>query len=346
MFVVLVQSINLQRARELSMKTTVHTSSSNRRISFNNSRTVARDDASTFGAALRSRRRTTGASAYWSRSVLTGVRREEFGADDIYRRQSRCFFVGSVLVDCLNPILYNSGYCSVLMSEEIEYVLLNKKECFVYNVPPATSANGYKAADWAACIWKGKLQVCAKGDILIVKMMDPNTGGIFAACPVPPTSPIDKVIERTTDSSRYFVLTMSDKTGRKAHLGMGFEDRNDAFDFNATMQDFRRQSEAPREVIKPVVQVASNLALKEGQKISVSLKALKTPPASAGGVIAPSVLPPPPASRSRQAVSQPDSAVTDLLDLGFSSTASAVPTPAAASKPTPPPVVTKSLLDD
>lgn len=133
------------------------------------------------------------------------------------------------------------------MADDIEYVLLNKKESFVYNVPPATSASGYKAADWANCIWKGRLQVCAKGEILIIKLLDSSSGAIFAACPVPPNTPIDKVIERTVDSSRYFVLTMSDKTGRKAHLGMGFDDRNDAFDFNATIQDFRRQKEAPRK---------------------------------------------------------------------------------------------------
>lgn len=185
------------------------------------------------------------------------------------------------------------------MSEDIEYVLLNKKECFVYNVPPATSASGYKAAEWSNCIWKGRLQVCAKGDILIIKLLDATSGAIFAACPVPPDSAIDKIVERTVDSSRYFVLTMSDKTGRKAYLGMGFDDRNDAFDLNATLQDFRRQKEVSTEVIKPVVSVQSrpDLSLKEGQKISVQLKALRAPPPSAPGT---TFLPPPPDGKSRQ----------------------------------------------
>lgn len=203
------------------------------------------------------------------------------------------------------------------MSEEIEYVILNKKECFAYNVPPATSGSGYKAADWANCIWKGRLQVCAKGDILIIKLLDSNTGTIFAACPIPPNVAVDKVIERTVDSSRYFVLTMSDKSGRKAYLGMGFDDRNDAFDLNATIQDFKRQKEVPQEVVKPVVKIqpASDFSLKDGQKLTVNLKPLKAPRASHSSD-PPLVFHPPPPSKSRQIVESGPS--SDLLDIGDS----------------------------
>jgi hypothetical protein len=201
------------------------------------------------------------------------------------------------------------------MSEEIEYVILNKKECFAYSVPPATSAAGYKAADWSNCIWKGRLQICAKGDILIIKLIDSNTGAIFAACPIPPNVAVDKIVERTVDSSRYFVLTMSDKSGRKAYLGMGFDDRNDAFDFNATIQDFKRQKEVPQEVVKPVIKIqpTPDLALKEGQKLTVSLKPLKAPPVaqSSGPAL---VFQPPPPSKSRQIVE--NGPLSDLLDIG------------------------------
>jgi hypothetical protein len=180
---------------------------------------------------------------------------------------------------------------------------LNKKECYAYNVPPATSASGYKAADWGNCIWKGKLQVCAKGEILVIKLLD-SSGKIFAACPLPPGVAIDKVVERTVDSSRYFVLTMSDKSGRKAHLGMGFDDRNDAFDFNATIQDYRRQNDAPKDTIKPFASAAAapvpDRSLKQGDRIEVQLKGLVPPPSNQSG---PVVLPPPPvAARSRGSV--------------------------------------------
>ena len=232
------------------------------------------------------------------------------------------------------------------MSEEIEYTILNKKECFAYNVPPATSATGYKASEWSNCIWKGRLQVCAKGDILIIKLMDSNSGAIFAACPIAPNIPIDKVVERTVDSSRYFVLTLSDKSGRKAHLGMGFDDRNDAFDFNATIQDFKRQKETPQEVIKPVVkiQAASDLSLKEGQKITVNLKPLRAPPTSQSSQ--PVFLQPPPASRSRQSADEKPQTdgMLDLLDLGESN-GNPIGTSTPPSQPQPQPAAGTSLLD-
>jgi|LauGreDrversion4_2_1035121.scaffolds.fasta_scaffold51753_2 adaptin ear-binding coat-associated protein 1/2 len=203
------------------------------------------------------------------------------------------------------------------MADEIEYVILNKKECFVYNVPPATSANGYKAADWTNSIWKGRIQLCAKGDILIIKLLDASSGAIFAACPIAPNVPIDKVVERTVDSSRYFVLTMTDKSGRRAFLGMGFDDRNDAFDFNASIQDYRRQRESASEVIQPIISTAPapDLSLKEGQRISVQIKALQRPPGSNTVSSGIDFLPPPPTAKSRQV--NTDSG--DLLDIGATS---------------------------
>ena len=229
------------------------------------------------------------------------------------------------------------------MADEIEYVILNKKECFVYNVSPATSANGYKAAEWTNSIWKGRVQLCAKGDILIIKLLDSSSGAIFAACPIPSNVPIDKVVERTVDSSRYFVLTMTDKSGRKAYLGMGFDDRNDAFDLNASIQDFRRQREATTEVIQPLVQSvpAPDLSLREGQKISVQIKALQRPPSSNSASTPIDFLPPPPSAKSRH-VTAPDSG--DLLDIGATSDQPAqVPVP--SSQPTSSTTPVNSLLD-
>ncbi|KAF4734024.1 hypothetical protein FOZ63_013992, partial [Perkinsus olseni] len=128
-----------------------------------------------------------------------------------------------------------------LDDDSIEYVLLNKPECYVYNVPPSTRGRGHKAGEWTNCIWRGRLQVAAKGPVLVIKFVDASTGDLFAACPIAPDTPIDRVVERTVDSSRYFVLRLSDGSGHHAYLGVGFEDRNDAFDFNACLYDFDRQ---------------------------------------------------------------------------------------------------------
>jgi len=133
----------------------------------------------------------------------------------------------------MQPVFYRS----LKMDDDLEYVLLSKRECFAYGVPPATSSAGFKAADWGTCIWKGRCQLCSKAGVLIVKLLEID-GSLFAACPLPNHLPLEASLERTTDSSRYFVLKL-ENLGRKVLMGFGFEQRNDAFDFNATIQDFR-----------------------------------------------------------------------------------------------------------
>lgn len=126
--------------------------------------------------------------------------------------------------------------------ESIEYVILAKRECYAFAVPPATSASGYRAADWGNCIWKGRCQLIGKGAVLVIKLLE-NDGTLFLACPVRNDQPLESCVERTTDSSRYFVLKLTDaNSGRKALMGFGFDERNDAFDFNVTIQDFRSQN--------------------------------------------------------------------------------------------------------
>ena len=82
---------------------------------------------------------------------------------------------------------------------------------------------------------QGKLCVFSAGERLLVRLMDPQTGALFATCPV--TEPGSKAIDPVVDSSRYFVLRIDDGKGRHAFIGMGFRDRDDSYNFNATIQD-------------------------------------------------------------------------------------------------------------
>ncbi|KAK4121723.1 adaptin ear-binding coat-associated protein 1 NECAP-1 [Parathielavia appendiculata] len=73
-----------------------------------------------------------------------------------------------------------------------------------------------------------------KIDILLE---DPTTGTLFAAAPY--TAPA--TVEPTTDSSRFFAVRVQDPTGKqKATLGIGFEERSEAFDFGVALQEARR----------------------------------------------------------------------------------------------------------
>ena len=74
-----------------------------------------------------------------------------------------------------------------------------------------------------------------------------------------------------TDSSRYFVLRISDGKGRNAIIGIGFNDRTQAFDFKVAVQD---QLNGAKEAELPTTP-AANLSLPVGGKIHINLGSKK-----------------------------------------------------------------------
>lgn len=156
--------------------------------------------------------------------------------------------------------------------DEIECVLLNKRQVFAYKIPPASSAQGHKADDWGKdYIWRGRIQIVGQGKNMAIKLLDSDNGKLFARCDIP-NGELDKFVSRTIDSSRFFVLKISNQ-GKHVFIGIGFEERNDAFDFNATMTDFTtfvdREEKGDKESL--IQALSEDLSLKEGQKIKVNL---------------------------------------------------------------------------
>ena len=135
------------------------------------------------------------------------------------------------------------------------------------------------------------MRVMAIGEMLEVRFEDPNTGELFAKSPIPPDKK-DAYVEPTADSSRYFVIRVEDPaTRRHAFLGMGFDQRSDAFDFNVALSDhvrhLRRETAVQKaaeagedpsalqlasEDAKVLYQPHQDRSLKEGQTIHVSVK--------------------------------------------------------------------------
>lgn len=167
------------------------------------------------------------------------------------------------------------------------------------------------AEDWdlATPLQTCSLVVERRNDSLNISLLSkkPKDGGpkgatenaLFALCLVDLDTPSRKVehfIEAVVDSSRYFVVRISDqKTGRHANIGVGFRERDDASNFRMALQEYERslQRERTAEAMHMAYEEGSsassseeqrssplpemsNLTLKEGEKIHIDLKGKST----------------------------------------------------------------------
>ncbi|KAB5572129.1 hypothetical protein GE09DRAFT_1268749 [Coniochaeta sp. 2T2.1] len=174
----------------------------------------------------------------------------------------------------------------------IQRILLISPKVHIYNIPPLASTRGYVAASWTEDpkrhIFTCRLRLIETATPLPsnpddeqlrvdIVLEDPSTGTLFAAAPY--TTPA--IVESALDSSRFFALRVQDPSGRKATLGMGFEDRSDAFDFSVALQEARKGlgiepgeqkggRDSKKKTEKEGESVKRDLSLKDGETITVS----------------------------------------------------------------------------
>ncbi|CAH0028220.1 unnamed protein product [Clonostachys rhizophaga] len=225
-----------------------------------------------------------------------------------------------------------------LPSDAIQRILFIAPNVHVYNIPPRPSTKGHVAAAWttdpARQIFTARLRILetslplpSPSDSLAsprnaaidtsaynssnlkvdVILEDPKTGALFAAAPYQSNSTVEPVL----DSSRFFAVTVRDPQGRKAFLGIGFEDRSESFDFGVALQEARRGLgwEGPQALTGPAKKddPEKDYSLKEGETITVNIgntgigrrRAQQEQPSNDGPVDLQSfALPPPPSSSS------------------------------------------------
>ena len=233
-----------------------------------------------------------------------------------------------------------------LGSDAIQRVLFVASSVHVYNIPPMTPGKGHVAASWTADgnknqIFTARMRIIETsfaatpesgsgggGDDQVktdIVLEDTASGQLFAAAPYLAQA----VVEPVSDSSRFFALRGQDEAGRKATLGVGFEDRGEAFDFGVSLQEAQKSlgwDRAGPPGKKPPVQRADSaekrdLSLKEGETITVNLPSrfgrrkpdppsqepafaeanlssfsIPPPPPSSSGNRGSIILPPPPSS--------------------------------------------------
>ncbi|KJX92117.1 hypothetical protein TI39_contig5915g00001, partial [Zymoseptoria brevis] len=135
-----------------------------------------------------------------------------------------------------------------LPDSAIQRVLHLTPAVHIYQIPPLTSSTaGFAAGSWTAPprptaqkIFTARLRVLEtahadriKADIVFE---DASSGALFAAAPY--TTPA--VVQQANDSSRFFAVRVQGEGGMKATLGIGFEDRSEAFDFGVALGEVRK----------------------------------------------------------------------------------------------------------
>ena len=176
-----------------------------------------------------------------------------------------------------------------LPADAIQRILFIAPSVHVYNIPPLISTKGYVAAIWTADnnkrqIFTARLRILetaiptanndesVKTDILLE---DPSNGQLFAAAPYVAPG----IVEQVLDSSRFFAVMVQGEGGRKAVLGIGFEERSEAFDFSVSLQEVRKtlgiedngKSGGKKVEKKEKTPEKKDFSLKEGETITVNI---------------------------------------------------------------------------
>lgn len=162
--------------------------------------------------------------------------------------------------------------------ELIERVRLKILNAHVFKLPPKPSSGGWRGADWRDKVWQGTLKVVERGENTAVLLVDAQEErNIFAVCPIMHNidgkNNVGNGIDRCIDSSRYFVLRIQNAQGRHMYIGLAFNERNDAFDFNTALEDSRREKESEKNATLGISKLTKGVdyKMKEGEKIRVSI---------------------------------------------------------------------------
>lgn len=183
-----------------------------------------------------------------------------------------------------------------LPANAIQRILFIGSQVHVYQIPPLTSTKGYTAATWTEDpkrhIFTARLRVLETGTDdddsdtkekvkVDVILEDPASGQLFAAAPYNDPG----VIEPALDSSRFFAVRVQDGQGRRAMIGIGFEERPDAFDFGVALQEARKtvgleggaasaqanKAKSKKEEEEKAAAEKRDYSLKEGETITINL---------------------------------------------------------------------------
>lgn len=160
----------------------------------------------------------------------------------------------------------------------IERLRVEIPNAHVFKLPPKAGAGGWRGADWREKVWQGTVKVVERrreqggAEEATILLVDRTSSNIFAVCPVTGRT---GAVDRCVDSSRYFVLRIENVTRKHMFVGLAFNERNDAFDFNTALEDSRREKGAEKAAAAGGTDLEGgqkqDYSIKDGQKIRIAL---------------------------------------------------------------------------
>ena len=212
-----------------------------------------------------------------------------------------------------------------LPDSAIQRIVFIANNVHVYGIPSLSSNRGFSASSWTSStqptaqqIFTARLRVIETSIESKIKvdvvLEDGNTSELFAAAPYTSIA----VVQQANDSSRFFAVRVQGEGGMKATLGIGFEDRSPALDFNIALGEARKVLGMESATNGPSgrgtqakgkdIESKQDFSLKEGQKIHIQVgdKGRRSPlPRTSGtqqddGAALFSIAPPPTANKAHE----------------------------------------------
>lgn len=121
--------------------------------------------------------------------------------------------------------------------EELEILRHRDPNVHVFALPPMSTSKGHTATDFTNLVFKGMMKMTIKGEYMFIYFLNPDNT-IFLVSIVDEN--YDKYI-LPTDSSRYFSVRAMNAKGEPGWYGLAFRQRNAAFDFTVTLQNFKEK---------------------------------------------------------------------------------------------------------
>lgn len=116
----------------------------------------------------------------------------------------------------------------------------------------------------------GNIRIMGEGDKIWVELMNYDET-MYAKALI--AENFRDSVQKAVDSSRGYALRLTNDDGRAMWVGMGFHDRNDAFDFYATFEDFDKKRDMRRNPGKYAANTiqTKDFSLKSGELLAVNL---------------------------------------------------------------------------